>query len=63
MFITAMKLVELNIRWQYEMAQRQEKFMEDKLTYTVTGWNSDVDIFVDELTRFITVGDSKTQLS
>ena len=48
--------------WHYEMAQRQEKFMEGKFTYAVIGWNPKVDLFVDGPTRFVTVGDSKTQL-
>ena len=62
MFVPAAKFVELESAWQFEMAKRQAKYIEDKFTYTVTGWNPDVDLFVDGPTRIITHGTSKTHL-
>jgi hypothetical protein len=38
MFVPAAKFVELESAWQFEMAKRQAKYIEDKFTYTVTGW-------------------------
>ena len=51
MFVPATRFVELTSDWQFEMAKRQAKFIEDKFTYTVTGWNPDVDLFMDAPTR------------
>ena len=62
MFVPAAKFVELESAWQFEMAKRQAKYIKDKFTYTVTGWNPDVDLFVDGPTRIVTHGTSKTHL-
>ena len=62
MFVPATSCVELTSDWQFEMAKRQAKFIEETFTYTVTGWNPDVDLFVDGPTRVLTVGASKTHL-
>ena len=51
-----------HIRLAVRNGEEAAKFIEEKFTYTVTGWNPDVDLFMDGPTRIISVGASKTHL-